>query len=123
MREGGELFAVVGGGVVHEADVDAGGADRGEALELFGDALGLGERVERVFVLQHDRRRIRSDAPGLGVRARASIASISAVRSPNGAQPSPSSTARRSERNVRPPTHIGTCACTAHGSTRNPAKS
>ena len=44
-------------------------------------------------------------------RARSNAASISELRMPNGAQPSPSSTARRSEREVRPPTHIGTSAC------------
>ena len=46
-------------------------------------------------------------------RARASMSPSSFVRSPNGTQPSPSSTARRSERAVRPPTQIGTRGCRA----------
>ena len=40
------------------------------------------------------------------------------MRRPNGAHASPSSTARRSDRAVRPPTHKGTWSWTAWGSTR-----
>ncbi len=49
-------------------------------------------------------------------RAAASMVPMSAARIPKGTQPSPSSTARRSERAVRPPIHSGTEDWRAQGS-------
>ena len=53
--------------MVDEADVDAGGADRGETLQLLGDAVGLGERVEGAFVLEDHVDRGGAGRPGRGV--------------------------------------------------------
>ena len=71
--EGGELLGVVRGGVVDEAHVDAGRADGGERCELLLHAVGFGERVERVFVLQDDVDRLACARSTRGVaRARSS---------------------------------------------------
>ena len=53
--------------------------------------------------------------------ARPAIASALSGDSQNGHQPSASSTARRSERGVRPPIQNGTCACTGVGSSTMPS--
>ena len=54
VHERGELFAVVVAGVVHEANVYSRRTDVGEAAELLGNPVGLGERIEWMFVLHDD---------------------------------------------------------------------
>ena len=49
-------------------------------------------------------------------------ASISSSDRPNGSHPSPKTSARRSERAVRPPSQMGIASCTPHGSTTTSSK-
>ena len=111
---------------MHDAHVERRRARVGEASGSVADAVGLGAGIEGMLVLEDELERRRIGGSGARrqaslSRARAIISARSACASPNGAQPSASSTARRSERAVRPPIQIGTRGCTAHGSTTKPS--
>ena len=95
---------------MEEAQREGGRAGVAECRHRGGRAVGVAERVEGALGLEDDVEGRGPGRPRLGVvRPRSGRASRRTVR-PNGAQPSPSSTARRSDRAVRPPIQIGTSA-------------
>ena len=108
-----DLFQVVLERVVDETREDRRRAGRGHRLERLLGRLGFPTGSSGLFGRQHHLE------TGGTSRALSHSAAVS-TDTPNGHQPSASVSARRSERLVRPPTQIGICGCSAHGSTVRP---